>query len=223
MQTIKERVANKKLVLKNINWKQLILKSVLAGMLIAMAGWVFLACQSLNVGDWSKAIGAAAFSVGLVAVIGLQANLYTGKIGYVNSKQLLFEAVVILAVNLVVAFLIGLLYRTCVGTSAAMDSRLAKEWYRILIDGFFCGALIYIAVEMHKKTKSFLPVIICVTTFILGGFEHSIADMAYYGASELTWKGLGYIGLVILGNSLGSLTIRYLQLGLFKEKKDEIN
>ena len=223
MQTIKECTANKKSVLKNINWKQLILKSVLAGMLIAMAGWIFLACQSLNVGDWSKVIGAASFSVGLVAVIGLQANLYTGKIGYVNSKQLLFEAVVILAVNLVVAFLIGLLYRTCVGTSLAMDSRLSKEWYRIFIDGFFCGALIYIAVEMHKKTKSFLPVILCVTTFILGGFEHSIADMAYYGASELTWKGLGYVGLVILGNSLGSLAVRYLQLGLFKEKQDEIN
>lgn len=223
MQTVKECAANKKLVLKNINWKQLILKSVLAGILIAMAGWIFLACQSLNVGDWSKVIGAASFSVGLVAVIGLQANLYTGKIGYVNSKQLLFEAVVILAVNLVVAFLIGLLYRACVGISLAMDSRLSKEWHRVLIDGFFCGALIYIAVEMHKKTKSFLPVILCVTTFILGGFEHSIADIFYYGASELTWKGLGYIGLVILGNSLGSLAIRYLQLGLFKEKKDEIS
>ena len=223
MQTVKECATNKKLVLKNINLKQLILKSVLAGMLIAMAGWIFLTCQNLNVGDWSKVIGATAFSVGLVTVIGLQANLYTGKIGYVNSKQLLFEAVIILAVNLVIAFLIGLLYRTYVGTSVAMDSRLAKEWYRILIDGFFCGALIYIAVEMHKKTKSFLSVILCVTTFILGGFEHSIADIFYYGASELTWKGLGYIGLVILGNSLGSLTIRYLQLGLFKEKKDEIN
>lgn len=223
MQTVKECATNKKLVLKNINLKQLILKSVLAGMLIAMAGWIFLICQNLNVGDWSKVIGAAAFSVGLVTVIGLQANLYTGKIGYVNSKQLLFEAVIILAVNLVIAFLIGLLYRTYVGTSVAMDSRLAKEWYRILIDGFFCGALIYIAVEMHKKTKSFLPVILCVITFILGGFEHSIADIFYYGASELTWKGLGYVGLVILGNSLGSLTIRYLQLGLFKEKKDEIN
>ena len=65
--------------------------------------------------------------------------------------------------------------------------------------------------------------ILCVMTFILGGFEHSIADMAYYGASELTWKGLGYIGLVVLGNSLGSLAIRYLQLGLFKEKQDELN
>ena len=223
MQIVKERAANKRSVLKNINWKQLILKSILAGALIAMAGWIFLSCQSLDIGAWSKAIGAASFSVGLVAVIGLQANLYTGKIGYVNSKQSAIEAFVILAVNLISAFLIGLLYRACVGTSAAMGSRLAKEWYRILVDGFFCGALIYIAVEMHKKTKSFLPVILCVTTFILGGFEHSIADMAYYGASELTWKGLGYVGLVVLGNSLGSLAIRYLQLGLFKEKQDELN
>lgn len=223
MQTVKECAANKKLVLKNINWKQLILKSVLAGLLIAMAGWIFLVCQSLDIGAWTKVIGATSFSVGLVAVVGLQANLYTGKIGYVNSKQLTIEASIILVINLIAAFLVGLLYKACIGTSLAMDSRLAKEWYRVLVDGFFCGALIYIAVEMYKKTKSFLPVVLCVITFILGGFEHSIADMFYYGASELTWKGLGYVGLVILGNSLGSLTIRYLQLGLFKEKKDEIN
>lgn len=206
-----------------MNCKQLIFKSILAGMLIAMAGWIFLACQSLDIGAWSKVVGAASFSVGLVAVIGLQANLYTGKIGYVNSKQSAIEAFVILAVNLISAFLIGLLYRACVGTSAAMDGRLAKEWYRILVDGFFCGALIYIAVEMHKKTKSFIPVVFCVTTFILGNFEHSIADIFYYGASELTLKGLGYVGLVILGNSLGSLAIRYLQLGLLNEKQDELN
>ena len=99
MQTVKERAANKKSVLKNINLKQLILKSILAGVLIAMAGWIFLACQSLDIGAWSKAIGAASFSVGLVAVIGLQANLYTGKIGYVNSKQSAIEAFVILAIN----------------------------------------------------------------------------------------------------------------------------
>ena len=207
----------------SINWKQFTLKSILAGLLIAMAGWIFLVCQSLDLGAWSKVIGAASFSIGLVAVIGLQANLYTGKIGYVSSKQLAIEAFIILIVNLISAFLIGLLYRACIGTSLAMDSRLIKEWYRILIDGFFCGVLIYIAVEMYKKTKSFLPVVLCVITFILGGFEHSIADIFYYGASELTWKGLGYVGLVILGNSLGSLTIRYLQLGLFKEKNNENN
>ena len=82
-----------------MNCKQLIFKSILAGMLIAMAGWIFLACQSLDIGAWSKVVGAASFSVGLVAVIGLQASLYTGKIGYGNSKQSGIEAFVILAVN----------------------------------------------------------------------------------------------------------------------------
>ena len=151
----------------SINWKQFILKSILAGLLIAMAGWIFLVCQSLDIGAWAKVVGAAAFSIGLVAVIGLQANLYTGKIGYVNSKQLTIEVSIILVINLIIAFLAGLLYRACIGTSLAMGSRLAKEWYRVLVDGFFCGALIYIAVEMYKKPKSFLPVILCVITFMI--------------------------------------------------------
>lgn len=193
--------------------KKLIFKSILAGALIAMAGWIFLICQSLDIGAWSKVVGASMFSIGLIAVILLEANLFTGKVGYINSKQTMINGLIILGMNLVTAFVIGLIYRGTVGISTAMDSRLAKDWYRILVDGIGCGACIYIAVEGYKKSKSLIPVIIGIMAFILGGFEHCIADMFYYGASELTWQGLGYIGLAIVGNSLGSLGARLLQVG----------
>lgn len=195
-----------------------ILKSLLAGLLIAMAGWAFLVCQGLDIGGWTKVIGSVVFSVGLVAVIVLEANLFTGKVGYINSKQSFTTGLIILLANLVSAFLVGLLYKNCVGLSTAMDSRLAKTWYRVLFDGIGCGACIYIAVEGYKKTKSFVPVILGVVAFILAGFEHCIADMFYYGASELTWKGLGYIGIAIVGNSIGSLAVRALQVNILEKK-----
>ena len=58
----------------------IIIKSVLAGVLIALAGHIYLNCAN-------KIVGAFLFSIGLIGVIVLQANLYTGKVGYVKSKS----------------------------------------------------------------------------------------------------------------------------------------
>ncbi len=187
------------------------LKSVLAGLLIAIAGWAFLRIDE-------KSIGSLVFGIGLVAVIVLQANLYTGKIGYFDNKNKIIGLLVMLISNIVVAFLVGLLYRMTVGYSIVMSTKLDKSWYRVFVDGIGCGACIYIAVEGYKQTKSFVPVILGVMAFILAGFEHCVADAFYFGASELTWKGLGYIGLIILGNTIGSLLIRFLQRGITHEE-----
>ena len=186
--------------------KELIRKSSLAGLLISLAGMIYLNCEN-------KIVGAFLFSIGLIAVIILETNLFTGKIGYVNNKKKLLDALIILGVNLGTAFICGLLYKLCIGQAHAMDTRLTKEWYRLLFDGAGCGALIYIAVELKKKYNSIIPIIICVMAFILAGFEHSIADCFYYGACELTWQGLGALGLVIVGNAIGSLLIRFLEVG----------
>jgi formate transporter len=198
--------------MKRIDRFNFFLKSVSAGLLIAIAGWAFLQIDS-------KTIGSLVFGVGLVAVIILQANLYTGKIGYLDNKNKILGLLVMLITNIVVAFLIGLLYRAMVGYSIVMSTKLDKTWYRVLVDGIGCGACIYIAVEGYKQTKSFVPVILGVMAFILAGFEHCVADAFYYGASELTWKGLGYIGLISLGNTIGSLLIRFLQRGIIKHEE----
>jgi len=189
-------------------------RSALAGFLIALAGAIFL----LTGNKW---VGSAMFSCGLIGVILFGAHLYTGKIGYTDSWNSFLRNLIILVINLVVAFLVGLIFRYVVGTSVAMDTRLAKTWYRILLDGVGCGALIYFAVEAYKQTKSLIPVILGVMAFILAGFEHCIADAFYFGACELTWKGFGYLLLVVLGNSIGSLLVRFLQIGF--KKKDEKN
>lgn len=178
-------------------------------------------CQKLSLGGWEKPVGALIFGVGLVAVLILEANLYTGKIGYIDAAKSwfdVFDITLMLLLNLTAAFVVGLVFRGCMGDAAAMASRLAKPWYRILLDSIGCGACIYIAVEGYKQTKSFVPVILGVMAFILAGFEHCVADAFYYGTSELTWKGLGYIGLIVLGNSIGSLLIRFLQKGIKHEE-----
>lgn len=188
----------------------LITKSILAGVLIALAGLIYLKTEN-------KIIGSFLFSLGLCSVVVMKAKLYTGAIGYTNSWKSLGQAIIMLVFNLLTAYVMGLIFRGIYGTIPAMDSRLAKTWYEIFFDALGCGACIYIGVELYKKTKSFLPVVMCVMAFILAGFEHVVADVAYLGISEPSWIGFGYIILIAVGNSLGSLVVRALQLGLFRE------
>lgn len=190
---------------------KLITKSILAGVLIALAGITYLNCDN-------KIIGAFLFSFGLIGVFICQGNLYTGKVGYINSKRSVLDLLVILAVNLVAAFLVGLIYRFAIGTSSAFDSRMTKSLLRLFTDGVGCGILIYLSCEFWKATKNVIPVIICVMAFILAGFEHSVADMFYYATGTLSIEGLMRILVIIFGNAIGSILIRLLQRGW----KDEL-
>lgn len=187
-----------------------ILKSFLAGILISLGGVAFLQAET-------KLIGAILFSIGLIAVILLGANLYTGKIGYVNDRKSLENALIILISNLLAAFLVGLLFKSVISEHVLWSVKLTKSIGRIIFDSMLCGACIYIAVEGYKKSKSLIPVILGVIVFILAGGEHCIADMFYMGAGIVTWKGFGYIWLIVLGNSVGSLLVRCLQKGIDHE------
>jgi len=187
--------------------------------LIALAGGTYLSCSSV-VSDPNlyRIVGSFLFSIGLIAVLALDANLFTGKVGYIDSWHKFGLACACLVYNLLVAFFIGMLYRgihnsAAIGPFAPESARMMKTWYQMFADSFGCGALIYLAVELYKKTKSFIPVIICVMAFILSGTEHCIADAFYLGASHLSWKAVGYLGLAILGNSLGACGVHWLQRG----------
>ena len=187
---------------------KLIAKSILAGVLIALAGIVYLSCTD-------KVVGSFLFSFGLCLVIILEANLYTGKVGYVKSVDDLSEVLFMLILNLVSAYLVGLL--SGMGSlhdsaAAVVTTKLETEWWITLLKSIGCGICIYGAVEGYKKTKSFIPVILGVMCFILAGFNHVVADAFYIGAAR--FGSLQYLLLVAVGNAIGSILIRLLQKGL---------
>ena len=188
----------------------LITKSILAGLLISLAGIVYLNCPD-------KIVGSLLFSLGLISVILLEANLFTGKIGYVNSKRSILDSLLILVFNLVAATIVGLIYR-CGSDAAALiaGSKLSifsEAWWLTGLKSIGCGAAIYLAVEGYKKSKSLIPVILGVMTFILAGWNHCIADCFYMAAGSFSVLAIPYLLVVIVGNSIGSLLIRFLQLG----------
>lgn len=192
------------------------LKSILAGIMIAVGGTVYLSLDN-------KVVGASLFTIGLVSVLLCNFNLYTGKIGYlVNNFNLKYikEMFITLVGNFIGASFIGFILRytriySNVKSKADIlaGAKLNDSLLSIFILSIFCGLLMYFAVNEFKKVNDFgkyLVVYLGVVVFILCGFEHCIANIYYFSVADVwSLKTLGYVGVMILGNSLGSFILSF--------------
>ncbi len=169
---------------------------------------ISIACIA-NVASGGGLAGATMFSVGLIGVLVLEADLYTGKIAYIKKGSVL-NLIIMLAVNVLVAFLFGKIYFAfgSVDVSAVAVAKLAKPLYTVFVDALICGALIYAAVEGWKRTRQVLAVAFPVATFVVIGAEHCIADAFYFaGSGAYSWLVLA---IIVLGNSIGSIIVHKL-------------
>ena len=204
--------------------KDLCVKSVLAGLLIGFAGALYLQCvahiENKSVG---VIMGAILFSLGLLSVILFKTNLFTGKVGYITTFREFWQGMIMLVLNLLAAFALGLLYKLCIGESAALVSRFAKEWYRILFDSVICGMCVFLSVDLYKRTSNIFTIILPVVAFIIFGGEHCIAFAFYIGSAPFdaeTGKALLYLLIMIAGNSIGALLLRALSYHLIDKPKE---
>ena len=189
--------------------------------MIAIGGTVFLACY----GDGSvlnKAIGAVFFSVALLCICYKGYSLFTGKIGYIPEKHD-GEAFSILLWgllgNLIATVALGLALRAAIPSiggvaEAICTAKLTQAWWQTLIRGIFCGILMYLAVSIYRDKKSISAIFFCVPVFILAGFEHSIANMFYFGAAGMFFSvdAVVYLVIVVLGNTLGGMLMPALAM-----------
>ncbi len=193
---------------------------LLAGILIAIGGSVFLACY----GDGSllsRAIGAIFFSVALLCICYKGYSLYTGKVGFIPEKHdgeafsvLLWG----LLGNAIATVLLGLTLRYAVPSLAApaeliCTAKLTQAWWQTLVRGIFCGFLMYLAVSIYRDKGTVTAILFCVPVFILAGFEHSVANMFYFGAAGMiSLDSMIYLALVVLGNSIGGMLLPLLSM-----------
>ena len=193
---------------------EILIKSILAGIMIGIGGTIYLSLDY-------KIVGSILFAIGLFIIVVYSFNLYTGKIGYlINNfnKKYIRELIITLIGNFIGTFFVGFVLRyTRIYTSISdkakglVDIKLNDTLISILILSFFCGILMYLAVNTYKEVKDigkYLAVFLGVIVFILCGFEHCIANMYYFSVSS-TWSlnTLLYLLVMILGNSLGGILI----------------
>lgn len=183
------------------------IKAILAGIMISIGGMVFLSAEQ-------KIVGALLFSTGLISVVLLGFNLFTGRIGYVldSSKTENIDTALSVVGNLVGCIIVGLINSPVGNVVKMCEGKLDKSLLRALIDGVFCGLLIYVCVQIYKKHGKLIGILLCIPTFILCGFEHCIADMFYMiNARIFTVDSVLFVCTVVIGNTVGGLLIPALR------------
>ena len=178
-------------------------RGILAGLMISIGGYVFLGCEN-------RVVGALFFTVGLITITLFGFDLYTGKVGYWLSQSGAERGQTLLSLpcNAIGCLLAGLARQPAGAVLALCEARLAKAPLTLLVDGIFCGILIFICVEIYKTRGTVLGILICIPTFILCGFEHSVADIFYFANARIfSGQAVVVVLLVALGNALGALLI----------------
>lgn len=179
--------------------------SLLSGILIGTAGWAYISCDN-------KYIGTLLFSLGLITIVTLKSNLYTGKIGYVSGLSDLPWLLVMCVCNIIGAAAVGFMaYEKSDAARAIAESKLDKSLAHWFIYAVMCGVMIYLAVELYARSKNYITVILPIMVFILSGFEHCIANVFYVVcARQFTLEAAAFVAVCIAGNSAGSVILNIM-------------
>lgn len=190
-----------------------VIDGILAGVMVSIGGTVLLSCDN-------RYLGALLFCIALLAICYFGFNLYTGKVGFLVASHTpsdLSLTFLGLLGNFCGTVLMGLLIAAALpqlkeAALAACERRLMQLPLQTLLRGVFCGILMYTAVWIYRFKGQIVGILFCIPVFVLSGFEHSIADMYYFALAGLfRWRSLGFLLLVVLGNSLGGMLIPALQ------------
>ena len=199
---------------------QNIIKSFLAGMLIGLAGFMFLMAKYKEF----DVLPALLFPVGLFLICTFSLNLYTGKIGFVFDKEKnikILDLLIMVIFNFVGALSIGLLFRLMYSQypMVSLAEAIAKSKFKnlefvtillVFIKSTICGMFVYIAVVLFGKSQNecakVLGVWIPIFTFAYLGLDHSIANMFYMSAGNYyNVTSFVLILVAIVGNSVGAI------------------
>ena len=198
------------------------LRALCTGFAIGIGGAVYLSCDN-------KYLGAFLFGTGLFTILTFGFNLFTGKVGYAVEREpaYILELLIVWLGNFGGAAISAyMLLNTRISgiadkARAMCETKLADDLLSIFLLAFFCGMLMFIAADGYKTIKNpvgqicvvFLPVVV----FILSGFEHCIANMFYFTIAEAwSFKALGYLMIMTLGNAVGGMFIPLVRKGFIK-------
>ena len=199
------------------DWFNIFRSSVFAGILIAIAGYGFLAGQ---------AVGMFLFILGLAAVVSYKLKLFTGTVGFIQWEKI-HHLVIILLGNILGCWLVSLIAKvdTVLGIQTAaqtvLQSRLQLGWLACGIKAIGCGVLMSAAVEFPRRGTDFgywVPLLFAVPLFIHCGFPHCVADAFYFLSCpksvlmESGWNLLSVYGSIVVGNSIGCNIYRLMLL-----------
>lgn len=200
-----------------------LLDSIAAGMCIALGGYASVGLP--------KPMNGIVFSAGLVMIILMQLQLFTGNIlrakdGF--TKEVILKYWLFVYVGNFIGCFLTAKFIVWSGFDMSQTASIAEykanlPFFEALYRGIFCNILVCIAVFLGKRVPivtagKVLVIMIPVTLFVISGFEHSIANMFYFSAGNTSYWNLIP---VTIGNIIGGLiVVLFTKDKVFKE--DEI-
>ncbi|HWS42061.1 MAG TPA: formate/nitrite transporter family protein [Pseudoflavonifractor sp.] len=194
----------------------------------------------------AKLLGAVSFSAALILIVLLGGELFTGSnlvmgVSLYEGKVPVTAALRVWALCYIGNFIgIFVLCLLLVGSGAVKDllssylaltvpGKLASPWYALFLKGVLCNFLVCVGTFSGFRLKSeagkVIAITLAITTFVLAGFEHSVANMAYFGLYALYFgpsllPAMGWSMLwVTLGNLLGGAVLLGLPLWCAAERR----
>lgn len=184
-------------------------KAIVAGLMIGIGCTVYLNMEN-------SIVASFLFGLGLFTIINLELNLFTGKIGYICKVNCVEILITLVGNGIGVNIMAFLMKQTRLGerlierVTPIVETKLADTPISLFLLAVCCGMLMYIAVATFKKEPNILgtiAVFLCVSVFILAGFEHCIANMFYFGLVSNPAEYAFPLLIMILGNSTGGILL----------------
>lgn len=174
------------------------LSALIAGFAIGIAAIAYLTVGGI--------IGSVLFGFGLLAVISLKVNLFTGKAQCVWGANGSIWLILMLLFNLLGTYIVSLIFQ-CTHqsdiTETIIQNRITLGWWKCGLLSIPCGFIMTAAVRAAKDNNWWV-LLLGVPTFIICGFPHCIADSFYMWCSsmprEFVWQCYPSI---VVGNYLG--------------------
>lgn len=182
----------------------IISRSLLAGVIVGIGGYLFLSCINTLFGAILMALCFLSCSI-------LNLNLFTDRAGFLSGSIDFRRLTLVLICNLFTAFIFGLISRFLnVTISNLADNMLlsviSSSYLLCIIKAIIAGFLFTLAIESGTKSKSCIIPIICITGFIYTSCFNCVLNSFYYGASSVIYENpslMLHLLLVIVFNFIG--------------------
>ncbi|MDO4745246.1 MAG: formate/nitrite transporter family protein [Bacillota bacterium] len=221
--------------------KKLFLLAILAGAYIAIGGFASTMASYNLIADpgtfgLGKLVAGCVFPVGLMMVVLCGGELFTGNcmmvIGVADKKikvaNMLRNWVIVYLGNFVGAMIVVLFVTysgqldSSEGLLGAITVKMAVgkvnlDFGRAVVLGIMCNWLVCLAVWMatgaQATVSKIFAIFFIILPFIIGGFEHSVANMYFIPAGMIAATNDAYVqllGLDISGLTIGAFIVKNL-------------
>lgn len=201
----------------NLKLSKMIALGILAGMFIALgAATSNTAVHTIKDIGLARTLAGAIFPVGLMMIVFIGGELFTGNclmiMAVINKRikvsQMLRNLCVVFLSNFIGSFVIVLIINYCGNldfTSGALGAYTIKvalgkvtlSPVKAVLSGILCNILVCIAILMATACKDAIGKIFAIWfpifAFVIGGFEHIVANMYYIPAGLVASTNPDYV------------------------------